>query len=222
VHQTTSRRAQDYYNEKNNRGELKFTRPFSICQFNRSDERVPYYFFQIVSGEIINTFSNVDLYNGIQVPMAPLSALYAKSPLYDAEPPLSYLLQIIWQHVVISIASENENFGRLKKNQKIELNVKVEDIVERLYEGFSFIHWHRNHPEHQPRIPQKKWIQKACNFLVKVEKAKWISEGEELIIFFTKSIEDIGDYFIKLEAEDQAKSKLQPMFPLDNNELKKK
>jgi len=221
IHQTTSRRAQDYYYEKNNKGEIKFTRSFSICQFNRSDQRVPYFFFQVVSGKINNTLGNVDLDNGVQVPMEPLSKLYAKSKLYDAEPPLSYLLHLIWEHVVIPILSEDENFGRLRKNQNIELKLKVDDIVERLNEGFSFIHWHRNYPEHQPRIPQKEWIQKACNLLVKVGKAKWISNGEELTISFTK-IGNIVDYFIRLEAEDQAKTIIKPMFPLDNNELNKK
>lgn len=217
VHQSTSRRAQDYYSEKYNSKEIKFTYPFSICQFNRSDQRVPYYFFQLVTGEISNAMGNVDLYNGVQVPMAPLSKLYAKSPLYDAEPPLSYLLNLIWIHVVIPAVSENENFGRIKKNQTIELKLKVNDIIERLHEGFSFVHWHRDNPEHQPHIPKKEWIQKACNFLVKIEKAKWITNGEELTIYFTKAIEDISEYFIKLEAEDQAKEIIQPMFTLDNN-----
>lgn len=218
VHLTTSRRAQDYYAEKMKQGHLKFVRPFSICQFTRSDQRAFYFFFQVVNGNINNPQSNIDLYNGVQVPMDALSELYAKSKLYDAEPPLCYLLHLIWEHVVIPIASENENFGRLRKNSKLEIIVKVEDMVERLYEGFSFIHWHKYYPERQPQIPKKEWIQRACSFLVKVGKAKWILEGEELLIYFTK-LEDIGSYFIQLEAESQARETLQPRL-LNIDEIK--
>ena len=53
VHQTTSRVAQDFYTKDVKEGGLRFDRPFSIVQFNRSDQRVPYFFFQLVEGKMI-------------------------------------------------------------------------------------------------------------------------------------------------------------------------
>lgn len=212
VHQTTSRAAQDFYTKDVKEGDLRFDRPFSIVQFNRSDQRVPYFFFQLVEGKIDKIEGSVDLYHGIQVPMKNLLALYSVIKLYDAKPPLAYLLNLIWDHVLTPLASEDPKFERLRINQKLEITVVVEDIIKRLHEGFSFFRWHTQYPNRQPQVPHKEWVQEACQFLVEVKEARWAKDNTELIVFYRKYA-DVLAHFVHLLAESETKDVLQPKIP---------
>lgn len=212
VHQTTSKRAQVYFDEKSNTGEVRFSRPFAIIQFNRSDQRVPYFFFQSVYGVASNP-SDVDLSEGIQVPMTALVDLYSESKIYDAEPPLAYTLQLMWEQVIVPIASENPRFERLHRNHKIEVIVEVDKIVEDLHEAFSFWRkWHKGNSENQPHLPKRQWVERACQFLVNSGEARWASERDLLIVLYTK-YSDILSHFVRLQAESEVKSELQPELP---------
>jgi len=213
VHQTTSWAARRFYSRGVGDGSIKFERPFSIFVFNRSDQRVPYFFFQAVEGEICAIEADLDPYQGVPVPMQALMDLHSRSKLYDGEPPLPYLLDLIWEHVVIPLASENTRFARLRSNQKLEVDVFVDDIVEKLHEGFSFSHWHTQYPDRQPLIPRKEWVLKACRFLVQSKEARWVTEDAELRVFYRK-YQDVLGHFVRLQAESEAEKDLQPMFPM--------
>jgi hypothetical protein len=212
VHQTTSKRAQEYFAENLNAGRLGFTRPFAILQFNRSDQRVPYFFFQTVQGVASHPL-DIDLSEGIQVPMEALVNLYSESKLYDAEPPLAYTLHLMWEQVIVRIASENPHFERLHRNQKIEVAVEIDQIVKILHEGFSFWRrWYKDTAENQPHLPKREWVERACQFMVDTGEARWSFERNALIVLYSKH-EDILGHFVRLQAESEAKSELQPELP---------
>lgn len=212
VHQTTSRAAQDAYGRLAKEDALEFARPFSIVQFNRSDQSQSYFFFQAVQGVVDEIKDGIDLHNGTQVPMQALMEPHAKSKLYDAEPPLAYLSSLIWEHVIVDLASEEPKFARLRSNQKLEINVSIEDIVQKLHEGFSFSHWHKKFKDRQPQVPRKEWVQKACRFLVESKEARWVTENTELLVFYRK-YNDIHKHFVALQAESEAGKRLHRMFP---------
>lgn len=209
VHHTTSRSASDYWKSETSAGRLKFDRSFAIFEFSRSDQRVPYFFFKLGEGTVGEPAGH-DVRSGVQVPMEALLDLYSRSKLYDAEPPLPYLLQLIWENVIVPIASEDARLAKLHRDQKIEVKVAVEDIVERLHEGFSFSHWHREYPNRQPKIPRREWVQKACQFLVEAKEAKWTTEESDLVVYYRKYA-DVLEHFVQLQAESEAKQELQPL-----------
>lgn len=212
VHQTTSRAAQDAYGRLAKEDALKFERPFSIVQFNRSEQKEAYFFFQAVQGVLDEIKDGRDLHNGIPVPMQALMEPHAKSKLYDAEPPLAYLASLIWEHVIVDLASEDPKFPRLRRNQKLEINVSIEYIVKKLHDRFSFSHWHKKFEDRQPQVPGREWVQKACCFLVQFKEARWVTENTELVVFYQKH-PDIHKHFVRLEAEFEAGKRLQPMLP---------
>ncbi|MBI4287121.1 MAG: hypothetical protein HY671_01680 [Chloroflexi bacterium] len=209
VHQTTSRSASDYLAAETRAGRLKFDRSLGIFEFNRSDQRIPYFFFRLVEGQASEVLGTIDVRQGVQVPMQALLESYSRSKLYDAKPPQPYLLHLIWENVVVPIASQDERFSRLRRNQTIEVSLTVEDIVERLHESFSFLHWHRGYPNRQPHIPKSEWIGEACQAMVDVGEAKWVTGGSQVVVSYRK-YDDVLKHFVDSQAELEAKSDQQP------------
>jgi len=214
VHQTTSRAAQNFYlKDFKNKG-ASFKRPFSIFQFNRSDQRIPYFFFQLLEGTLGEIEPQVDTYNGVQVPMAALVKLYSESKLYDGNPPKAYLLYLIWEHVFTPEARKNPAFERLRKDRKLEITIKLEEIVNILHEGFSFHRWHEKYPNRQRQVPRREWVAKACEFLVEKQEGKWEVEqvGTEIVVYYRK-YDDVLGHFIRLQAESEAQQLAKPKLP---------
>lgn len=212
VHQTTAKSAEDYYLAETKTGDLEFSRRFSIIQFNRSDQRLPYFFFQLAYGKECLIEGNGDLGHGVQVPMEALVHLYSECKLYDAQPPLPYVLHLIWEHIITPIACQDDKFERLKWNQKLDVKVTVDEISRTLYEGFSFRHWHLNYLSRQPEIPRKHWILEACQFMVGCNLAKWVVQDNELLVFYRKHKDILSD-FIQLKAELDANKIMSPPLP---------
>lgn len=213
IHQATSRRAQEFFKGEAGKGIDKFIRPFSIFEFNRVDQRVPYFFFRIVDGDLRQTDNGKNLFHGVSVPMQALIGLYSESMLYDAEPPPAYLLHMIWQYILTPVAAENPKFGRLRSNQKLEIDITLDYIVQQLDSGFSFHRWHSEHNERQPQVPRREWVQKACQFLVETKEASWVTENEKLKVLFCKHKKDVLAHFVELQAFSEANKIMQPLLP---------
>jgi hypothetical protein len=212
VHQTTAKSAEDYYISEADKGTLVFSRPFSIVRFNRSDQRQPYFFFQLAHGQGCPIEGSGDLGHGVQVPMQALVHLYSECKLYDAQPPLPYLLHLIWEHVITPLAYQDPKFERLRWNQKLDVNVSVDDMLKTLYEGFSFRHWHLKYLDRQPEIPRRRWILEACQFLVSCDLAKWVIQDKELAVSYKKHKDVLGE-FVQIKAKLDAKTLMNPSLP---------
>lgn len=195
LHQSRGARVLEFY-EAHKETEIKIDRPFSIVEFNRSDEAAPYYFFRKLFGNISEEGINNTLKYGTPVPMHSLTALYSEIKLYDDEPPLPYLLELIWVNVVLQKACENERFQKLRKNQKIEVNVPVETIINDLHQNFSFRRLQNNESDRQPRIPKKEWIMRACKKFIELDEAKWEDDQKSIMTFFFRQYDDTLAHFI--------------------------
>ncbi|MFA5181447.1 MAG: hypothetical protein WC405_09030 [Syntrophales bacterium] len=181
--------------------EIKIERPFIIVQFNRSDGRRQYYFFQKQFGDLSNEGVNVRLDDGEKLPMDLFVAYYAKIKLYDSEPPIPYLIQLIWENVVLQHVLDNPKFPYLRKRQRLEVILQLNDILAELSSGYTFHSLHADTPGRKPQIPQKSWIVKACDCLVKYKEAEWI-DGKDTIKIYFQRYDSVLDHFIACCAEE--------------------
>lgn len=210
LHQTRANRVKLYYESK--RTEIKFERPFTIIQFNRSNERQSYYFFQNILGSLSNHSINEKLIDGISVPMMVFVKIYSTVKIYDNDPPLPYLIDIIWTNVVLPYASKIPQFEKLRKNQKIEVELEIDKIVEELYQGFSFKSISSNNSFRQPKVPKREWIVNACEVLVKSSEARWIDASKSSIKILFRKYDNTLEHFIEICSLEMEKRKQMNIF----------
>jgi hypothetical protein len=202
VHWSRGRAVCKFY-DKHQGQEIMFTRPFCIVEFNRSNERQAYFSFRTAKGNLTDARVNSKLENGVQVPMYVLTRAYSEIKIYDQEPPMAYMLHLIWEQVINAKASENPKYSALKKRQRIDVEVTVEDVVNELHEKFSFHQLHTQTGDRQPKIPKAEWVQRAFDKLVKAGEAEWLDRAKgTLKAKFTRH-DDVLAHFVELSAADQ-------------------
>ena len=197
LHQTRAAKVSRFYEEKAG-SEIKFLRPFIIVQFNRADERKSYYFFHKILGSLTEKYVDEQLTDGVSVPMEVFIKTYSTIKFYDSEPPLPYLIELIWTNVVLRAASEDAKFEKLKRNQKIDIMLGIDSIIEELHQGFSFRMLHGDNNERQPKIPKREWVMRACEQLVKLNEASWVDSTRKTIKIFFRKYDDVLGHFIEL------------------------
>lgn len=219
LHQTRAGAVRRYYESKAG-NEINFSRPFIIIQFNRADERKSYYFFQKVLGELTEKKIDDQLADGVSVPMDVFVKTYSTVKIYDSQPPLPYLMEIIWTHVILPRAAETERFEKLRKNQKIDIVIDVDKIVEELHKGFSFHDLHGYIPDRQPKIPKKEWVATACDQLVKSKEASWTDATKKSVSVFFRKYDDTLGHFIECCSGQTAENKQIELFTTNSTDVK--
>jgi hypothetical protein len=169
----------DYYQRRVGAGEIQFNRPFSIVSFVRSDERQPFFHFEKRLGQLSDAAFDDRLRRGVPVPMAVFVSVYSTVKIYDAEPPLPYMAQLIWEHVIVPRASDSPRFRALHRNQKLEVKLTVDEIADELGRGFSFQVLCPESTERQPQVPRRAWCVRACDALVAGGMARWNGEDRK-------------------------------------------
>jgi len=177
------------------RKSIVFNRNFSIIECNRIDQRKTYMFFRFMYGKLTGVDFFDKLENGISIEISKLSETFSVK-LYDSEPPLPYLMQLIWEHIVIPEAIEILR-NSLKKQNKILVELKLNDITRILEEGFSFRILKEN-SDRQPKVPKQTWVTHACTKFVESDEAEWIGSGHDRIRFFFQRYEDVLQHFINI------------------------
>jgi hypothetical protein len=211
LHQTRAAAVLRFYQAKAD-VDIKFHRPFIIIQFNRADERKAYYFFQKTLGSLTEASIDGRLADGVSVPMEIFVKTYSTIKIYDSEPPIPYLIELIWTNVVLRIASDNPKFQKLRKNQTIDVILEIDKIIEELYQGFSFRSLQGDDSQREPKIPKREWILKACEVLVKAKEATWVDSSQTQIEIVFRKYDDVLVHFIELCSE--LKSDEQLVLPL--------
>jgi hypothetical protein len=198
-HPSRSVMVEEYFQKQSSQGEVKFERPFSIVEFNRSDQSNGYYFFRKRSGEMKADEEIAEkLKYGIQVPTEKLMLNYEKHKLYDSKPPMPYLLHIIWESIILRFASDSQDLSQSRKT-KIEIVTSVEKITKELYDNCSFKGFNFDESDHQPKVPLTSWVRTAVHALVTFKYAEWINQSEGTCkIYFNKRLNDVFETFINL------------------------
>jgi hypothetical protein len=201
THQTRARAVNNYYQEKVKTDEIHFSNPFCMVEYNRQSGNQEFYFFRIEEGFLTDQKINGKLQNGVAVPMSVFIQNYAAIKFYDDKPELPYLMFLIWVYVVLVKASENEKFKNLTKNQKLDIELSVDEIVEALRNGYSFQLINSDDTERQPQIPKKSWVKEACNKFVEWGEAEWNDSQKAMVKFHcNKKYNDTLNQFIELYA----------------------
>ncbi|MCF8082581.1 MAG: hypothetical protein K9M96_05775 [Deltaproteobacteria bacterium] len=202
IHQFRSGALANFYND--NKDRIGFKKPFAIVGFSRSDDGGKhYYFFKKELGSLSFAYVDKCLDDGVPVPMDVLISKYSTIKLTDDRPPLPYLMHIIWDHVVLPIASENEKFRYLRKKQKIEVLLTIDQIVEVLRKGFSFAVLQSYNDDHQTKTPRRAWVVEACDEFILGKEAEWVDTKtkNEIKIYF-QTYSDTLQHFVKLVTGD--------------------
>jgi hypothetical protein len=199
--------------EKHLGEKIKFTRPFVIVQCNRSDNREPYYFFQRIVGKLSSSAVDGQLEDGSKVPMRVLVTKYSTVKIYDAQPPLPYMIDLIWSQVVLEAARVDPKFPKLKKRQKLPVVLDVDEIVQKLREGFTFRAIAANASDGSPAMPPTQWVKRALEQMVSSKDAEWIDATKTAVRIFFQKYEDALDHFIKacLSREGQSTETQRPL-----------
>ena len=92
THQARARVVRNYFREKSATGEINFTRPFCIVEYNRTSQSQEFFFFRVEEGGLSDEQVNKKLQDGASVPMGVFLNEYVAVKLYDAKPELPYLM----------------------------------------------------------------------------------------------------------------------------------
>jgi len=179
THQTRAVRVRDELLRLFEAGKVSFQRPFAIVQFNHGQNADDHYFFQKVYGQLSDQTLDALLYEGRAVMMYVFVREYSTVKLYDAAPPPAYLAWLIWEELIGPRAAEHSKYPKLRKNQKIQMDISVDEIATELQDGFSFKQLHGDRSERQPTVPRKQWCVDACDVLVDCDLAEWVNKDKK-------------------------------------------
>ncbi|HVC99111.1 MAG TPA: hypothetical protein VND64_35940 [Pirellulales bacterium] len=135
------------------------------------------------------------------MPMQKLVPKYSTVKLYDAKPPLPYMMELIWTNVVIDIARDNPKFPKLTKRQKMAIDLSIGDIVQRLRNGFTFRSLDANADDGSPSIPHRGWVIDACEQLISAGDAEWFEASKKEIRVFFRKYDDPLAHFVEVCAQ---------------------
>lgn len=153
------------------KGTIKFGRPTALVSFNRqSGGTKEYVNLMKFFGELSDADLSERLRHGIPVPQDILIEVYGDRKFVDFEPPMAWVLQIMWDSVLPSYLSEfpvdATNKGRTP------MTLTVDQIAEDMQNNFGFkVEDHRC-----TAVPARAWVKKALEYLVLFGMASRVDE----------------------------------------------
>jgi len=163
THITKKTHCVDYIKEKILKKEIKFDRKFAVIAFSKDVRGSDVFLYlEKAYGDISDLEMNEVLRIGKNMPLSRFISTY-RVKFYDSEPPLPYLMSIIWQDILPQLASEEDLME--KKGRIIHLDVNIEKITELLQEQFTY---NINHDERQQQIPKTAWVRTALDLFVQL------------------------------------------------------
>jgi hypothetical protein len=136
---------------------------------------------------------------------------YAGIKFYDARPPSPLLLTAIFEDVLIPKIAQDNNveIKDIRKNQRVEVEVSIDEILETLNKQYSFNLFCNNNAEHQ--MPKREWIIADCQMLVDKKESEWIVKDSSIRMFF-KKYDNILNHFKEI-CSDSDIDEDQPSLP---------
>jgi hypothetical protein len=198
--------------KKSKKGTLKFKRPTALIGFHRhSGASKEFVNLMKFFGDLSDADLSERLRHGIPVPQDILVKVYGDRKFVDSEPPMAYVLQLMWDNVFPSYLSEfpvdAANKGR------ILLTVKVQKISEDMQNNYGF----KVEDARGTEVPARVWIKKALEHLVIFGMAARVDEKTYQVQYRTvrgDHLEYFGGLIFKNKSRlELSAAPLQPMLP---------
>jgi len=173
---------------------------YCVIEYSRQDQLKKFITFRTEYGDMLFEDIGNEFRQGISVPAN--IEYFSAVKLYDADPPIQHLMQLIWQYVVTPEAISKRERGSSKTKTTI-IRLNVDDICTRLRRehSFSSLSWISNVRERS--TPRRKWTIKACEYFVNAEDAKWLNESKSDIEFKFIEHDDIKEHCCELVSESK-------------------
>jgi hypothetical protein len=175
--------------------ELKFSRNFIYLTFQIVAQDTDFLAFNLARGD----FSDIrwtDYFRRSDNPIDLKHIISQKQvKLYDAKPPLSYLMNII--HNKIQNSMSKQELMELRKNNQVTLQINLNDLRQKLAEELAPIQGE----ERQPDVPKIRWLRSAFESFNEFGWAKNLEGQRNKFEYVYKKRRKPFDQFKKHEAE---------------------
>lgn len=196
VHNMRSRKVIDYYINSLKK-EYKPKKNFAIVEFTRSSQGKEFFFFRLEYGKIKPDLIHKKLHEGVSVPMEIYVGKYSKVKIYDSEPPISFLLHLIYECMLDKAVAEG-TYKKLTKKSKILVSTSVNEITNILREVYSFKSLQSSeYQKGQPESPKIEWTKRAIDKLIEMGEANWEEKTNGTLTYILTAKEgNVLDYYI--------------------------
>lgn len=197
VQQSRSRSVIDYYLKKLPAKD-KINKTFAILEFNRASQGKEYFHFRIEHGTLSDKQVSKKFMEGLYVPYDIYITKYSTIKLYDSEPPLPLLLQLIYDCVIDQLKSEGK-FKKMTKKTKQVVTINSHHLTKTLKEVYSFKRLQSEvHQNGQPEFPKHEWIKNALDKIFEMGEGNWLDKSTGSFLYIlTQKDGNILDYYIK-------------------------
>jgi hypothetical protein len=180
----------------------KFDRPLAIVGFfKKSGAEKDFLTLKKERGQLSHRSLDDKLRESVPIGFEVLIQEYQDRKFVDHEPPLPYLLQVMWDYLFTRYAAEVP--PRADQNY-IPLQVRTKKVTEDLQEFFGF----RSSGPRSPEIPRHKWVSRALDALVQFGMAEHRG-NESYVIRYKRSRKDVLEKFGRLWFLAEQKRKAQ-------------
>lgn len=169
----------------------------SVVEFFHSEETVPYYFFRLESGGVLDDELGKCLEDGVNIPLDDVHISFPNIQYYDAEPPMPLILFRLWTDVFSSMIEDGEYD---EKTGATKIQVSVSDVTDELQQAYGSKALRQD--DRSGEFPKQSWIREAFERLIKYRLAIPLpDEDSEYVIYYRPFRGDVLDRFIKFELE---------------------
>jgi hypothetical protein len=143
----------------NKDGTIKLKYRTAVVGFNRTSGAKEFMTLMKIFGDLTDADLSERLRHSINVPTDVLIVVYGDRKFFDFEPPMAYLLQIMWDQLFPTYLTE---FPLVESQRYTPLTVTVDRVAQDMQNNYGF----SVEDQRCSEIPQRTWIKKALELLV--------------------------------------------------------
>jgi len=186
----------EYMKKLNESNELNIERNFSILECLRRERAAQQIFIRKYFGEISNKDLDNALSSGQTIAMYNILNEINKTKFYDANPPVIYMMMILWDFVFPRFVNSRAKFRDLNKNMVVELEITIKQMYT-ILSKFT--------PDSNPNCIKNSWIETALLWFQELGFVIAPKEGEKFVIRYKKHKEKTFELILN-KANNQQKS----------------